>query len=170
MTTKHQITGLGPVKDDGSQFIFTAQPAPFVATKEWLDEQLEAPVIGDFLVHELDGTVTLETETQGEGELEAQKKSDGEEDSANCSKDSPFKVYAGHTVKAAIITDVEKQDDGSFDIILTDGTAKNVTSLQLVDNSVEVGDYFILEEDGEGELELVANKKAFEAEFSPVTA
>lgn len=91
---KHQITGLGPLKDDGSMFIFTRQPAPFIATKEWLAGQSQPPVVGDFLEYADDGVVTLVTEVQEETkEHQAdapanQKKSDGGEDSSSGAESS----------------------------------------------------------------------------------
>lgn len=57
MTQAHQITGLGPVQEDGSREVFTVAPAPFVATKEMLDHL--SPEVGDYFVFNADGSQSL---------------------------------------------------------------------------------------------------------------
>lgn len=78
---KYQITGVGPVSDaDGSVDIYTVEPQPFHVTKEWLAAQSKAPEVGDDIVDDVEGGLTLESQQQAEAEEAAHddaKKADG---------------------------------------------------------------------------------------------
>lgn len=197
MTTKHQITGLGPKKADGSMFIFTARREPFTVTAEWLDEQKKEPAVGEFIDINDDGTLSLMTEAPAKPRFESrtysdgttasgtaplptkspaqqeadEKKSDGQDDSANGSELSPFKQYAAKPtiVRAAEIVGVyAKTEDGNTEVAFTDGSTKVATSDMTARLHPSVGDYWVIVPQPGGDYEYLNPKAVFELKYAPV--
>ena len=174
--TQHQITGLGPVKPDGTMFIFTVRPQPFIASAAWLVEQSKAPAVGDVLEYSDKGAVTLVTPAQGDLDAgaaepdaaDAQKKSAGTEDSANGSEHSLFSIYRGtpFVVHASKITAVgEPEADGSRVITLTGGGTK-IAAPDMMSRMVPVeGDYWVIVPQDDGFYEYLNPKAVFEAKY-----
>lgn len=105
MTTKHQITGLGPKKADGSMFIFTARREPFTVTAEWLDEQKKEPAVGEFIDINDDGTLSLMTEAPPKPRLETRPV----DESSSPRAPAPLPLSAAQRAAA------EKKSPGSLD-------------------------------------------------------
>ena len=76
-----EITGLGPLQEDGSLDLFTVEAQPTRVTKAWLDQFLSLPSVGDQLLVAEDGMITLvpfgvaEAGAPDEGYEEPEKKS-----------------------------------------------------------------------------------------------
>lgn len=178
---QHEITGLGPVREDGSRFIFTRLPQPYDATAAWLAEQSKPPACGDILEFGELGAVTLVTAQQGEVDNEAaapdaagtEKKSDGSEDSATGSEPSPFKAYQSKPIafSAAEIVEVgEPNSDDSVFVFFADKSEKVATSEHFGARLPVVGDYWVIctleEHTDETVMETVMEKAYFETNFT----
>ena len=59
MSTNHDITGVGPVQPNGTTVLFTVRPTPYYATAAQVSSFGRAPVPGDQLTDNGDGTITL---------------------------------------------------------------------------------------------------------------
>ena len=93
--THIQITGLGPVQEDGSVEIFTVLPTPFKVTKEWLEQYPAMPAVGDDLVKQEDGKLLLNPAANSPAAPpveDAQKKTDGSGGSAGSQEDKGLKT------------------------------------------------------------------------------
>lgn len=177
---QHEITGLGPLRTDGSRFIFTRQPQPFDVSAAWLKEQSKAPAVGDVIEVGEAGALTLVTEEQaGEDSAAAQpdvanaeKKSPISTGSEDGSEASPFKQYQGKpvVVSAAEITEVgEHNSDGSLFIIFADGSDKVASPEMLSRIAPVAGDYWVIANQDGGVYEYLNPKAVFEAKYQPVT-
>lgn len=173
--TRTQITGLGPVMADGSRQIFDKEPKPFIATAEWLKAQSADPAVGDFIDTSADGVMTLvpenpEAAAQVEAsEVEAQKKTDGEEGSPAGLKPSPFKYRARPVeVEAHEIVSVasERNPDGSLCVAISNGVNVLASAEMLARITPSVGDYWVVQSDG---YVYLNPKEVFERKYERIT-
>lgn len=181
--SQHQITGIGPIKPDGSRFIFTVRPQPFHVTEAWLAEQSKQPAVGDFIEMGDNGALTLVTEAKANDDAAeeetnedgTQKKSLGLTDSAGGLENShgrhnlvsaPFKTYhiIPVTVYAAEITKVRVHEDVQFACTLADGTVMITDDSVSGDEDPKIGDYWV--EDTASKKSHLIPKAEFEATFA----
>lgn len=195
---KFPITGLGPVSASGDVEIFTCRPLPFQASKDWLVQYPALPQVGDELVFDDAGNMTLEVHAanavkdevetkhyadgisatgigplpdQSPAEREAaQKKTDGAEGSDNGSKRSlghfrgkPVLVTAGSIVEVG-----EPAADGSCTVTLEDGSVKTAYPAMLSRITPQLGDYWVIQSQADGEYEYLNPKDVFERKYEPV--
>jgi hypothetical protein len=142
----HQITGLGPVQEDGSVELFTVLPQPFKVTKEWLAAQPAFPAVGNELVEAEDGSMTLTADTSIDNiDQEVQKKTMvGADSSGDGLNPSPLPTYSSKptTIQAGKIIAVEPPVEGAATtdslVTLEDGSTRAL----LAGNICGVGDYW----------------------------
>lgn len=171
---QHTITGLGPIRPDGSQFIFVAnRPSPLVVSDDWRAAQGKSAAVGDVMEENDKGLFRLISMPQPAAEEEAQKKSAGSADSTSGAEHSPFKSYAAKpiVVHAAEITGVGEVDVGG-DITLTfaDGSTKIATPQMTSRMMPSLGDYWVIVPQGDGVYEYLNPKDVFEGKYEPVKA
>lgn len=83
MLTKHTLTGMGPVQDNGSRLLFTTSPHPYLATPAAFALLASEPAIGTEFTFDDDGVVTFLTgEGAGKAQETDEKKEDGNASSA----------------------------------------------------------------------------------------
>lgn len=179
MTTQHQITGLGPRRPDGSMFIFTMQPAPFIANDAWIAEQGKSPAVGDILETNDKGAVKLVSAAQGAADAAAeepdaagaQKKSDGLPDSASGSKPFPFKQYAAKpiVVAAAEITGVDSNLITGTLITFADGSQATASEAMTARMTPVEGDYWVMAPQGDTTYEYLNPKAVFESKYTQLS-
>lgn len=142
----HQVTGVGPLAEDGSVDIFTVLPQPFHVTPEWLAAQPHYPAPGNELVEAEDGSLSLsasELPANPDAE-EAQKKTMvGSEGSDAGLQTSQLPSYSSKptTIQAGKIIEVQPHiDETSPDRIVTleDNTQRTLPA----NNICGIGDYW----------------------------
>lgn len=165
MTVKsHQITGVGPQREDGSVDLFTVLPQPFTVTKEWLDTQGKYPAVGDSLMETADGLeLAYEPEKAAADEFDAQKKTDGSGASGDGSEVSPYDepteadaaangfIYVANPIEvtALRIVDAGAVDEaGGVALALENGENVYADAGMVSRMTPVAGDYWVVQADG----------------------
>jgi len=162
MPTK-QITGLGPRKTDGSIYLFTTDPQPFIATAEWLAAQSSFPAVGDEL--QIDGesvklmassSVTTSKKEVGSGAPTPPSapsltvasgvkppKAEPVPENYHRYRANPVEVEAFTIVSVSAL-----QKDGSMNLALDNGE-NVVASKEMLARYIPIaGDYWVVQTDG----------------------
>lgn len=167
----YQVTGVGPQAKDGSVEIFTTLPHPFKVTKEWLDAQGKYPDTGDTLKCDELGELSIANAVKSQAiqEPEAQKKTDGGENSLTGSNRSPHKYRSRPIeINAYEIVGVakDKNADGSLNIALSNGNNAMANAGMLARITPVVGDYWVVQPDG---YVYLNPKDVFLRKYEPIT-
>ena len=180
MPTK-QITGVGPLKADGTMLLFTVDPRPVVVTAEWLAAQSSHPAFGDELQYDShDGPYTLVPKEKPAVEEPAPKKEDGLSEPAPAPKPSlvlasgvkPPKPATNSFV--ALPTQVDaytivsvgeyRNEDHALPLALSNGENVIATKEMLARYMPVAGDYWVIQPDG---YIYLNPKDVFERKYAP---
>lgn len=163
----YQITGLGPQAEDGSRDIFTIQAKPYRVSQEWLNDQVKEPEVGDEVVEDGGGHLTLKEMPQNVSDDDvAQKKTDGWTDFGDGSGlktyvANPIEVLAGQIVEVG-----ELAQDGSLPVTLEDRSVKVASASMLSRITPRIGDYWVIQSQGEEVYEYLNPQDVFNLKYS----
>lgn len=146
----YQITGLGPIGEDGSVDVFTILPKPFHLTPAQAEQFAAQLVPGNDITQLEDGTFTVAQpdyvqpeDVEGDGKVDEPAEKKSEDGSQSSSTASPFRYRAKHEVDAFAVVAVTPTDDNGFVVKLDNSEELHLTAEEAERQTPKVGDYLV---------------------------